>query len=389
MSAAQYARLVPRKYRHRTLPKMDRPIRPRVISWAGPSAFYPNRFYEIDKWYKARIDKPETIPDMHIIEPTDYTKSIREILEKPQTELINIGFKKPELSAKKIEKTEEDRVELERKSRHMELLISIDNLEIPNLSIYKHFNIFDDLFAQNLTEKPDIKIEKIGNSGGFNTLLMVNIDGNGFLEQKNGEFVQYLVANIENGGEIGTGDEVFEYLQPLPFYGTGFHRIAFVLFRHSEKLDLAGISGAANLESRILNVSEFYKKNERVLTPSAIRFCQTKYDESVKRKLHELGYKSPLYNYEYLPALKPDQKEYPKKPQPFDLYLDMYRDPKEIEAEVLEKRLNTIGLNDVEAPKWLDTDYNENKKKLPSWLHSKMLDRSGPNRKLYENIEKK
>ena len=32
-----------KKYRNKVLPKIDRPWRPRVIAWAGPAAFYPNR----------------------------------------------------------------------------------------------------------------------------------------------------------------------------------------------------------------------------------------------------------------------------------------------------------------------------------------------------------
>lgn len=82
MSAAQYARLVPKKYRSKTLPKIDRPWRPRVIAWAGPAAFYPNRFYEVDKWYKARIDKPEKLPEMHIIEPAEHMKSLKVLMQK-------------------------------------------------------------------------------------------------------------------------------------------------------------------------------------------------------------------------------------------------------------------------------------------------------------------
>lgn len=62
-----------------------------------------------------------------------------------------------------------------------------------------------------------------------------------------------------------------------------------------------------------------------------------------------LGLKSPQFEYEYTPALKPEQKEFPKKAQPFDLYLDMYRDPKEVEAELLEERLKRAQLDDFQV----------------------------------------
>lgn len=38
-----------------------------------------------------------------------------------------------------------------------------------------------------------------------------------------------------------------------------------------------------------MSVAKFYKQNEKLLTPSGIRFFQTSYDNSVKEKLHELG----------------------------------------------------------------------------------------------------
>ncbi|EGT34123.1 hypothetical protein CAEBREN_22866 [Caenorhabditis brenneri] len=408
MSAAQYARLVPKKYRSRTLPKIDRPWRPRVIAWAGPAAFYPNRFYEIDKWYKARIDKPERLPEMHIIDPAEHMKSLQELMQKPETESINIGFAKKEATVKS-DKSEKDRVELERKSRHMQLKIDIDSVDVENLSVYRHFQVFDHLFGENVffenvqklevdyqdnivhsgniltanstVTRPEVSIQSVG-KGGFNTLLMVNLDGNGF-EEKNGELIHWMVSNIPDGEEVTKGREDIEYLQPLPFYGTGYHRVAFVLFRHSQPVDLK-INGST-FENRIQSISELYKSYENVLTPSAIRFFQTSYNNSVKTALHSLGLKSPLYEYEYRPALKPAQREFPEKPQPFDLYLDMYRDPKEVEKEVLEKRLSEVKLDNVKEPKWIDPDYVENKKKLPAWLHSKQLERKGVGYAKYHN----
>ncbi|CCD68049.1 Large ribosomal subunit protein mL38 [Caenorhabditis elegans] len=411
MSAAQYARLVPKKYRSKTLPKIDRPWRPRVIAWAGPAAFYPNRFYEVDKWYKARIDKPEKLPEMHIIEPAEHMKSLKVLMQKSEIEQINIGFKRREVAGK-AEKSAEDRIELERKSRHMQLKIDIDHLDVENLSIYRHFQVFDHLFGDNIffenvqnlqvnfendivvhsgnvitanstLKRPEITIESVGNGGGFNTLLMINLDGNALDLGKNGEIVQWMISNIPDGEAISAGSEIIDYLQPLPFYGTGYHRVAFVLFRHEKPVDFQ-IQGNS-LDTRIHEISKFYKKHEATITPSAIRFFQTSYDNSVKMALHGLGMTSPLYEYEHRPALKPAQREFPEKPQPFDLYLDMYRDPKEVEQEMLEKRLAEVKLDYVKEPKWVDTDYVENKKKLPAWLHAKKLERDGVGHAKYHN----
>lgn len=36
----------------------------------------------MDKWYKARIDKPEIIPKLHIIDPANHNYSLTEFLEQ-------------------------------------------------------------------------------------------------------------------------------------------------------------------------------------------------------------------------------------------------------------------------------------------------------------------
>ena len=56
-------------YRQTYEPRVDRHWRPKVIAAAGPSAFFRNRFYNIDKWYKARIDVPTRLPPLRTIEP--------------------------------------------------------------------------------------------------------------------------------------------------------------------------------------------------------------------------------------------------------------------------------------------------------------------------------
>lgn len=130
MSAKQYARLVPKAHRAQRTPVIDRPMRPRMIAWAGPAAFYPNRlvppsplvvrcvqeqlplycfnfsfysfthvriyrFYEIDKWYKGRIDKPEQVPKLHVIDPTNHLHSLAEFLESGTSFLCLFIFFSP------------------------------------------------------------------------------------------------------------------------------------------------------------------------------------------------------------------------------------------------------------------------------------------------------
>ncbi|VDK44396.1 unnamed protein product [Gongylonema pulchrum] len=84
--------------------------------------------------------------------------------------------------------------------------------------------------------------------------------------------------------------------------------------------------------------------------------------------------KAPIYEYEYNPPLKMDQKEFPIKPQPFHLYLDQFRDPKEVQAELLKKRLQMRALDkNPEQPKYPDIDYAKHKREMPHWLHEKLM----------------
>ncbi|VDO61553.1 unnamed protein product [Heligmosomoides polygyrus] len=352
MSAREYARLVSRAHRARKTPVIDRPMRPKMVAWAGPAAFYPNRFYEIDKWYKGRIDKPEQYPKLHIIDPTNHLHSLS-FLENPQPEPINIGFEQRSKPVSVL-KTEEERAVLERKARRMEC-----DLPLPLTTI-----------------SFQVRIESV-KPGEYNTLFMVNLDGNPY--EKEGEVVHWIVANIPDGKGVEDGEELVPYLQPLPFNGSGYHRVALLLFRHENPDSLAG---------RVLSMPKLYKQHEDVITPSSVSFFQTTYDISVKSKLHAMGLKSPIYEYQYNEALKPEQKEFPKKPQPFDLYMDMYRDPKEVEKELLEERLQRAQLDDYQAPKWLDPHYNENKRELPAWQHRRILARDGRYRALYNNALK-
>ncbi|VDM56239.1 unnamed protein product [Angiostrongylus costaricensis] len=357
MSAKQYARLVPKKHRAQRTPVIDRPMRPQMIAWAGPSAFYPNRFYEIDKWYKGRIDKPEEIPKFYTIDPTNHLHSLADLLEreKPKHPDINIGFV-PRSTPSVAVKSDEDRAVLERKSRKMDT------------NVVRHYGVFEHLFGkgvffenvQNLdvsfgdngvffgntlsasltSSKPQVRIESV-KAGEYNTLIMLNLDGNPY--EKEGEIVHWMVANISDGESIENGDEVLSlshkyWFSVIPSY-------------HGQSDQWSGLLCCCSdsLDGRVFVMSHFYKENEDTITPSFISFFQTSYDISVKNQLHGMGLKSPLYEYKYNEPLKPEQKEFPKKPQPFDLYLDMYRDPKEIEQELLEERLRRAQLDDYQV----------------------------------------
>lgn len=147
----------------------------------------------------------------------------------------------------------------------------MDLLNFNQLSIYDHFNIFEDLFIPGVyfhnTQKfnvefegasvhrgnlisasatkspPKLEIESLG-STAYNTVLMINMDGDAFTSSTSDDFdktqlLHWCVANISDGST--NGETIVPYLPPAPFKGTGYHRIAFVLFRHKEKIDFSAI----------------------------------------------------------------------------------------------------------------------------------------------------
>lgn len=127
---------------------------------------------------------------------------------------------------------------------------------------------------------------------------MVSLDGS----PSGGEhshLVHWIVTDIPDGGGIDQGRTVVPYLQPLPFYGTGLHRVVFLLFRHKQPLDFEHVSSRSSsmcltcfsdpLSSRVFSTPDFYKHRDELLTPSSLCFFQTQWDVSVRDKLHELG----------------------------------------------------------------------------------------------------
>lgn len=41
------------------------------------------------------------------------------------------------------------------------------------------------------------------------------------------------------GGEVEKGEELIDYLRPIPFNGSGFHRYVFVLYKQRNKIDFS------------------------------------------------------------------------------------------------------------------------------------------------------
>lgn len=368
-------------------------MRPRAIAWAGPDAFYPNRFYEMDRWYKARIQRPELLPKLYVVDVNNIYKSYEELTKKPLIDKIDIGFK---VINEKI-KAVKDKKEF---TEFDEVIIDIENLKFNQLEVFNHNNIFQDLFQSNvyfnitqetnfiygdnkitrgnlvqcsdMKNQPIVKLESF-NSNAYNTVVMVNLDGNTFTED--GQILHWMVSNIPDGKDISEGDTIIPYLQPLVFKGTGYHRIVFVTFRHKEKINLNNVIENSNkLSGRVFNMLKFYKINEDSLTPCSVNFSQVTWDESVDETLDKIGEDVPEFKYEWRDPLVRKQREFPENSQPFDLYFDMYR-PKELVYDEIEKMKLEMSTSDgpPKKPKYPDFNYVNNKKNMPHWEHSRLI----------------
>ena len=104
-------------------------------------------------------------------------------------------------------------------------------------------------------------------------------------------------CNIENGA-FEKGQELVAYQQPLPMRGSGWHRCAFVLFEHEQRIEFGDyLSKAVRMEGpaaqsdnqrllRDFKCSDFYLQFVDRLMPIGLKFFQTEWDLSVRQAFH-------------------------------------------------------------------------------------------------------
>lgn len=174
------------------------------------------------------------------------------------------------------------------------------------------------------------------------TLAMVSLDTH--MTVPGGEYLHWLVTNIK-GGDLASGDVMCDYLQPFPPQGTGYHRHVFVLYHQDMELDLGverRAKGTVNLQERTFSTFDFYSKYQEQITPAGLAFFQSDYDLSLRDFFHHtLDMKEPRYEYEFPdPYIRPWNNFYVTNLRKgFDEFLNRHRDPKDIEREVLVKKL--------------------------------------------------
>lgn len=191
------------------------------------------------------------------------------------------------------------------------------------------------------------------------------------------EYIHWMVCNIcpeLADGAPKSGDLVVEYSPPLPYQGTGFHRYVFVLYcQEKGPIDLSqeqrGPLKNDPARERSFSTADFYRSHQDNLTPAGLAFFQSTWDPSVRAYFREklTDFSEPVFELEWPSPLPPPQSRFPeanswhhsrRHPQglplatnrfgvhedvSFDVYLDRYRDRKELNTEVVRARLAAEG----------------------------------------------
>jgi len=238
------------------------------------------------------------------------------------------------------------------------LKISFDNGDVSH-PVYRGNNLKPHLTMK----KPEVQFVS-DSPDSYWTLIMSTPDGQP--TEQPSETLHWMVTNIK-GSSVESGNEVMKYLQPLPFKGTGFYRYIFVLYKQEGPLDFK-ISDC----DRKFSTFDWYKEHEKAVTPAGLSFFQADWDSSVMTYNKEVVKGSdPTYSYDFPPHFHPPQKWFPIK-QPFNLYMDRYRDQKEIAKEYVAASLRGVDPFSPPSPGLEFPNAVPFKKGTPSWLKTKM-----------------
>ncbi|XP_066601272.1 large ribosomal subunit protein mL38 [Prorops nasuta] len=373
--------------------------------------------YELSLW------KYQHIRHAHIMrgKPPTTARTLQQRLEElnwkdPEISFkVDIGFSLPKLKKNPLIdrwtaqlKQQRKDLKFEKLSRTKQLLINLNVAKNDWLAtdgpkhIYKiaeHYKVYDHLYgdayffpvlplsiqysidAENLfapvytgnilksceaVDKPII--DYCSDSNSLWTLLMTTPDAN--FSDPNAEYCHWFIGNIP-GSEIAKGEQLIDYLRPIPPKGIGYCRYIFVLYKQNKHLDYSNYrreQPCLNLNDRNWNTLDFYKKYQDYLTPAGLAFFQANWDLSLKDFYHnKLDMKSPVFQYDFPPPYIRPQEYYPKR-RPFNIYMDKYRDPKQINKEFFLRKMAKVHPFEGPEPPLPFPCAVRPKTFVPSWL---------------------
>lgn len=212
---------------------------------------------------------------------------------------------------------------------------------------------------------------------GFHTLVMLNLDS----IHANCANLHWMLTNIQHSETKKDMDveEVCEYLPVHGIRGFGHSRYVFLLLRHESKLDISTLNYKDfSPNSRRFDVRKFIENNSDItMTPVGLSWFQTVWDISSNNIFHDyMKMQAPVYELVQEKMAKREMldKAYPGK-IPFNIFMDHYRDPKEINEKVLLERLKDVNPFDYKdqyvPPKVPETVFED--ENIPSWMNQVMF----------------
>lgn len=233
--------------------------------------------------------------------------------------------------------------------------------------------IDDALIQNNITLLTDRE------EGHYYTLALFNLDTT-FGDDK--PVCHWMVSNISSSN---SGQEVMSFMPVYGIRGLGYHRYVFLLMRHEKEITVHPVSDFTFSE-RQLDPLSFLQSH--AATPIGVSWFQSTWDSFSQQVLHkELDMRSPVYEYVQAEEVQHKQVKHPFA-APFNLYLDHYRDPKEISKQVLTERLKDLNPFDYSSQFEADplpNAYGQIRDIEPTWMQStewKRRNRVGPFRGL-------
>lgn len=140
------------------------------------------------------------------------------------------------------------------------------------------------------------KFDFCSDQNSFYTLVFLNPDGN--LLSPNEEVLHWMISNVrKNDNGVFEFDEICEYLQPLPWQGSGLHRLVFVLLKQSKPLSTKSSDLNSNdITHRSFSLRNFLLTYKDQFKPVGISWFQSKWDLSVnKATVQKLNISEPVF----------------------------------------------------------------------------------------------
>jgi len=152
----------------------------------------------------------------------------------------------------------------------------------------------DRVFRGNFMEPSQtLQVPKVAftvDEGAMFTLMMVSPDGY-TTGDTDSVFAHWIVTNITDSSNLAEATTVADYTPAMPLQGTGYHRYAFVLFRHTSELEW---DTASDTKDRLVNVRELMKSDR--ISPQGMCMFQAKWDSSVDATFESaFGHPAPTF----------------------------------------------------------------------------------------------